>query len=77
MIFWMLRKLLRLFHRIKSVYHTSLAKLRMGSYGEGLKVNGKSYFSRSVSVGDHCNFNGMIASGGGQNIHWKLFSFGC
>lgn len=38
----------------------------MGSYGECLKVNGKSYFSRSVSVGNHCNFNGMIASGGAK-----------
>lgn len=66
MIFRLIRYFYRLFRRIRTIYHTFLAKLRMGSYGECLKVNGKSYFSRSVSVGNHCNFNGMIASGGGK-----------
>lgn len=55
------------FHRkVKTTYYTSIAKLQLASYGDSLKVNNRCHFNRSVSVGNHANFNGMRVIGGGM-----------
>ena len=63
---WLPRKVNKYFRKAKTLYFTTIAKLQMSSYGTGLRVNHKCYFSRSVRVGNHVNFNGMVASGGGR-----------
>ena len=47
-------------------YYTHKAKLQLKRYGEGLRVNGKSSFSKNVTCGNFCNFNGIRAQGGGN-----------
>lgn len=52
--------------KCKRTYYTSLAKRQLSSYGSGLCVNAKCKFGGKVTVGNHCNFNGMWISGGGK-----------
>lgn len=44
---------------------TKRAKNSMASYGVGLRVNSPSIFTKNVTVGNYCNFNGMEIGGGG------------
>lgn len=44
------------------------AKRAMESYGVGLRVNYPCHFDGHVSVGDFCNFNGMVTGGGKVTI---------
>lgn len=47
-------------------YHTSLAKLKCGAYGDDLRVNFKSKLSRDTFLGNNVNFNGITIDGGGK-----------
>ena len=42
------------------------AKKVMSSYGKRLVVNHPCSFTRNTSVGDYCNFNGMVVQGRGK-----------
>lgn len=46
-----------------------MAKHSLCSYGEDLHVNNPCVFSGDVTVGKHCNFNGMQVLGGGK-VHF-------
>ena len=53
---------------IRRVYFTSIIKFLCKKYGQGLKVNGYSYFTKGiVEVGNNCNFNGMIIQAGKES----------
>lgn len=53
---------------IQSYIFTFFIKLLCKEYGEGLKVNGYSWFTKGVvTVGKFCNFNGMMIQGGEQS----------
>ena len=45
------------------LYYTNRTKCKEKKYGKYLRVNGPSFFSKNVILGDHCNFNGMRATG--------------
>lgn len=69
-----LKKIVRNIRRLSTVWHTSLVKYKCGSYGERLRVNGKSSISSNAMLGNNVNFNGIsITSGGkvviGDNFH--------
>ena len=76
LILALLRKIVRLGRKVRSFYYTLLAKQKMSSYGKCLKVNGKSRFGKSLSVGDYCNVNGMRATGGGKITIGNYFHSG-
>lgn len=48
----------------------------MISFGVGLKVNNKCKLGSNISVGDYCNFNGMIVNGGGKITIGNYFHSG-
>ena len=52
--------------RYHTWYYTRLAKKSLGAFGKGLTVNGESSFGPNVLLGDYCNFNGLVVSGGGK-----------
>lgn len=56
----------RIKRKLNTYLYTRSARHVLKSYGEGLRVNGACSFGPNVSVGDYCNFNGMIISGAGQ-----------
>lgn len=45
---------------------TKRAKRSLGTYGANLRVNFPCVFNKHVSVGNNCNFNGMIVAGAGH-----------
>lgn len=48
--------------------YTFIIKLLAKEYGKNLKVNGYSWFTKGVvTVGDHCNFNGMNIQAGRES----------
>lgn len=53
----------------KRIRCTWKAKRAMKSYGVGLRVNFPCVFMGEVTVGNHCNFNGMQVIGGGK-VHF-------
>ena len=60
--------------RIKS---TGRAKRSLVSYGVDLRVNYPCVFGNNVTVGSHCNFNGMtVLSGGGKVSFGNYFHSG-
>lgn len=61
---------------IETWYWTSKAKLQLGNYGEQLMVHGRSHFNKHVTVGKHCNFNGMNVTGGGNVCFGDYFHSG-
>ena len=48
---------------------TNKAMQALVSYGDDLRVNFPCVFTGEVSVGNHCNFNGMQVLGGGK-VHF-------
>lgn len=68
--------LLSIKKRIRVEYHTRKAKRIMKSYGERLRVNHPCLFTKNTSVGDYCNFNGMIVAGGGKLVIGNYFHSG-
>ena len=59
----------RLMSRVEKIRCTISAKMVVESYGKRLLVNHPCIFSRNVTVGDYCNFNGMQVLGGGK-VHF-------
>ena len=45
---------------------THRAKRKIKSYGIGLTVNHPCVFETDITVGNHCNFNGIKMAGGGK-----------
>ncbi len=70
----LLKKVKRSFSRylrqFNSWRYTMRAKRKLGSYGTCLKVHAPCEFGKNVSVGNHCNFNGMNCVGNGK-IHFS------
>ena len=66
----------RLKYIVRRYYYTSIAKRQLGSYGKRLMVNGKSFFTKNVHVGDVCGFNGMKIVGGGNVYIGNYFHSG-
>lgn len=66
----MIKKLLRIINKqarkVERWYYTKKAKLMVCSYGDRLRVNHKSKMNRRVTIGNYCNFNGMIIKGQGK-----------
>lgn len=54
------------FKNIKQFFWTFKAKRTCASYGEELRVNGKSFLSSNTYLGHHVNINGMTISGNGE-----------
>lgn len=63
---------------IKSLYWTTIAKIKIGKghYGKSLSVNGKCSFNRRVRLGNNCNFNGITICGRGNVIIGDNFHSG-
>lgn len=72
----MLKKIERCHRKVKTAYFTYIAKMQLSKYGEGLKVNKRCHFGSNVYVGNHANFNGMYAAGGGTIIIGDYFHSG-
>ena len=62
--------------KIIAYYYTQKVKRRAKSYGNGLKVNGKSTVTASTTLGNNVNFNGMQISGKGNVIIGDNFHSG-
>lgn len=72
--------------RIQSIYHTIYcikkwwytlrAKRVLASYGKGLEVNQKSYFTNKTIIKDHSCFNGMNIVGRGKVLIGSYFHSG-
>ena len=52
--------------KIKKKIYTYICKKVAKSYGNNLKVNGKSNVTSNTSLGNNVNFNGMKIQGSGQ-----------
>ena len=76
MILRLLKKIYRFCQFQKTLFRRwrcrTIAKRQLGSYGVDLRVNYPCIFSHYVTVGNHCNFNGMQVIGGG-NVHFGDF----
>lgn len=46
---------------------TFIAKKQCKSYGEDLRVNFPSKFTKNVEIGNHCSFNGIQVNSGGKD----------
>lgn len=57
-------------------YCRTIAKHHLRSYGVDLRVNNPCVFEGDVSVGNHCNFNGMKVLGGGKITFGDYFHSG-
>lgn len=66
----------RLKRKLKTYFHTRKAQRVLKSYGKDLRVNGACVFGPNVSVGDCCNFNGMLISGNGEVTIGSYFHSG-
>lgn len=53
-------------HRLKVKNYTRRVKNIVGSYGVGLKVNGKCIVTGNTYLGDNVNFNGIHIQGKGK-----------
>lgn len=62
--------------KIISFVLTSIAKKTVGSYGEGLKVNGLCKLTKKTFCGNNVNFNGLTISGKGQVVFGDNFHSG-
>lgn len=60
----------------KRFFYTKKAKFQLGSYGDGLRVNGPSSFGKTVRVGNNVNFNGMLILGRGNVLIHNNFHSG-
>lgn len=71
--------LLKLYRKALSLYRemrvnalrkrcTNNAKRSLTSYGVDLRVNYPCVFGNNVTVGNHCNFNGMVVLSGGGKV---------
>lgn len=58
--------LITLLKKIRRKYYSNKVKRKVISYGDDLKVNGKSIVSRNTILGKNVNFNGMNIFGGGE-----------
>lgn len=69
----------RLFRKVYYLYHekrikafrmrcTNRAKRSLVSYGVDLRVNYPCVFGNNVTVGNHCNFNGIVVLCGGGKV---------
>ena len=66
----------QLYFNLKTFYNTFLAKFKIQSYGNGLKVNYKSNFTRFTIIGSDCHFNGIEIIGDGKVIIGDHFHSG-
>jgi len=55
---------------------TCRAKRQLSEYGVHLNVNYPCSFGGVVKVGNYCNFNGMVVSGGGTVVFGDYFHSG-
>lgn len=63
-VFWGIR----FWNKVTCFFYTFIIKLLCCEYGNGLKVNGFSWFTKGVvTVGHNCNFNGMEIQAGKQS----------
>ncbi len=76
MISRLLRYIGQLDKRINRSIYLLNAKKTLGSYGVGLKVNGRCLFNKNIQVGNYCNFNGMSVLGGGTTVFGDYFHSG-
>lgn len=61
---------------VERFYFTQKAKMIVASYGECLRVNHHSKFNKGVTIGNHCNFNGMVIKGSGSVTFGDYFHSG-
>lgn len=80
MLLKFIRKTFCVFQQIRMDFFrrkcTKRAKNSMGSFGVGLRVNSPSIFTKNVTVGDYCNFNGMEIGGRGNVSFGDYFHSG-
>lgn len=62
--------------RFDSRYYTSVARAKVASCGDRLKVNARCRFTRYCHFGENCNFNGMTVLGCGIVIIGDNFHSG-
>ncbi len=62
----MVSLLIRVLRSIRRRLFTMLVSLRCHGHGRGLTVNCYSRVSRTTTLGNNVNFNGMVISGGGR-----------
>lgn len=60
-----LKKIRRIYIKIKSFIFTFLVKKEADKHGSNLKVNGYSRVNKNTILGSNVNFNGMHIMGGG------------
>ena len=68
--------LIKIYKCLKSKLFTFIAIQRIGGYGKGLKINGKTLLTRNTFLGSNVNFNGMQISGLGKVIIGDNFHSG-
>ena len=66
----------KIYRILRRFLFTFFAKRKLASYGIGLRVNNPCVFSGEVTVGNHCNFNGMQILGGGKVVIGDYFHSG-
>lgn len=63
----MIYKFLRLYSSLKTCFLTWILTKRLKKFGCEIRINAWCHFgNKKVSVGDYCNFNGMIVAGCGE-----------
>lgn len=62
----MVKIFLEIFRLFKRSLYTFISKKQLGRYGSHLIVNNACSFNKRVSIGNYCNFNGMIITGRGS-----------
>lgn len=62
----MIKSVLKLYVYVVKKTYTIKAKLIVGAYGNNLRVNHKSSFTKNCFLGNNCNFNGMKVHGVGS-----------
>lgn len=66
----------KLVKKIMGYLWTWLVKYKAKSYGENLRVNGKSIINRNTFLGENVNFNGMKIKGRGKVVIGDNFHSG-
>lgn len=62
--------------RVTGAFYRARVKLVASSVGERLMVNAPTKVTRNTSIGNNCNFNGMVIEGGGSVIIGDYFHSG-
>ena len=62
----MLHFALLLRKKLRQKWFTFITKIRIREFGVDLKVNAMCHLGRNITIGNHCNFNGMTVVGGGK-----------